>query len=543
MLRLTTFGGVQLREDGAPHVGAASQRRRLALLVLVAAAGSAPISRDKLLALLWPEGETERSRHALRQALHALQHVAGADDLFLGTSALTLNPAVISTDVGELVEAAESGAHQRIVALYRGPFLDGFFINDAPEFERWADVQRAAYATTYVTALEALAAGATTRGDRPAAVAWWRRLATEQPVSARAALGLMRALADAGDRTGALQFAAVHENVVRHELGMEPDASVTELAARLRAGEVAVPAAVSEGHAAAGLRAHTARTRARERQLAWLDRALGTRFDVDVQTAPTSSGGIVGYRAYDRTRQAAVEIQLVDAGVSAIADLDVLRASLERVAALDEPHVARLHEHGYVDGVVYYVVARPEGTSLRDHLARERQLPVAEALGVARDVAAALAHAHARDVLHGDLRPKYVVVTPSGSCLTGLGIAEAIARATTHDRTSTTLRLGSPAYQSPEQLSGDPRLDARADVYSFGCILYEMLAGEVPYASASPTHLVGAKLTAPVPSLRARRDSVSEALEAVVQRCLARAPSDRYRNAGELREALAAVTA
>jgi serine/threonine-protein kinase len=132
-------------------------------------------------------------------------------------------------------------------------------------------------------------------------------------------------------------------------------------------------------------------------------------------------------------------------------------------------------------------------------------------------------------------------VTPGGCLVSGLGIAEAIARATTHDRTSTTIRLGSPAYQSPEQLTGEPRLDARADVYSFGCMLYEMLAGEVPYASASPTHLVGAKLTAPLPSLRARRESVSEALEAVVQRCLARAPSDRYRHAGELREALESI--
>lgn len=541
MLRLTTFGGVQLREDGAPHVGAASQRRRLALLVLVAAAGDSPITREKLVSLLWADADTERARHALRQALHALQQVGGPDGMLLGSTALQLNPAVITSDLAEFVAAAEAGVHERVVALHRGPFLDGFFVGEAPEFERWVDAQRAHYTTTYTSALEALARKAESRGDRAGAVSWWRRLATEQPVSARFALGYMRALAEAGDRTGAIQFATVHETVVRQELGIEPDASVVEYATRLRAGEIESRPGPSEGSVAAGLRQHSARSRMRERQIAWLDRTLGARFDIDTQTPAPASGGVAGYRAYDRVRREPVEIELLDAGVSVVADLDLLRSSLDHIATLSEPHIARLREHGAVDGVVYYIVDRPDGVSLRDHLARERQLPVDEAVSIARGTALALAHAHSHDVLHGDLRPKYVVVAADGCRLTGLGIAEAITRATAHDRTSTALRMGSPAYQSPELLSGEPRLDARADVYSFGCMLYEMLAGEVPFASASATNMVGAKLTSPAPSLRDRRDSVSPALDAVIQRCLARVPSDRYRNGGEVARALEAL--
>src|SRR5688572_20261189 len=132
MLRLTTFGEVVLREDGSPHAGAGSLRRRLALLVLVAAAGRGTVSRDKLLGYLWAESDAERARHALRQSLHALQRSLGTDALFLGTDALQLNPAVISSDLQDVDDAVAAGAHERVIALCKGPFLDGFYVGDAP---------------------------------------------------------------------------------------------------------------------------------------------------------------------------------------------------------------------------------------------------------------------------------------------------------------------------------------------------------------------------------------------------------------------------
>jgi serine/threonine-protein kinase len=543
---------VVLREDGTPHAGAGSLRRRLALLVLVAAAGRGTISRDKLLGLLWPESDAERARHALRQSLHALQRSLGTDVLFLGTDVLQLNPEVISSDVQDVEDAVAAGAHERVIALCKGPFLDGFFLGDAPEFERWAEGQRARYAALCTTSLEACAERATARGDHAAAAAWWRRLAAEQPLSARYALGMMRALVECGDSTGALQFASLHEALVRDELGVEPDAAVVELAARLRGGEAGAAAEGARppgGRAASAVRLAAARGQARDRQREWVERALGDRFILEAGIAP---GGVATpYPAFDRERRAPVEIHLLDPGLAAVADVDQLVARLERLTTLRHPRLVPLYEFGHVDGIVYYVVARPAGESLRELLSRERQLAVGDALVVADDVAAGLEHAHAAGVVHADLRPKHVFVAASpgrdgaaGECraaVAGVGIADALAAATARDRTSSAIRIGSPAYQSPEQLVGDRHRDARSDIYSLGCILYEMLAGDVPFASSSRSHVASGKLTSAAAPLTAVRDTVTPALDAVVQRCIARSPSDRYRTASELRAALRAV--
>lgn len=139
MLRLTTFGGVSLLQEGVPHAGPGSQRRRLALLLLIAASGNRGISRDKILGYLWPESEPEAARHALHQSLHALRRSLAADHLFLGTTSLQLNPDVISSDATEFEEAVAGRYYERAVGLYTGPFADGFFLDDAPEFERWVD--------------------------------------------------------------------------------------------------------------------------------------------------------------------------------------------------------------------------------------------------------------------------------------------------------------------------------------------------------------------------------------------------------------------
>ena len=243
MLRLNTFGGLVLQQDGQLHTGPASQRRRLALLAVVAAAGPRGASRDKLLSLLWPDSDAEPARHSLYQALHAIRRSAGSDEVFLGSTTLQLNPQLITSDVGEFEEAVESGSHEQAVRLYRGPFLDGFRLENAAEYERWQDGERVRHAREYAAALEALAGAAAARGDYPAAVRWWRRLAAAEPVSTSAAVGLIEALVAAGDRAGALQFAGVHSALVRQHLEAEPDPEIEHWIERLRSGEVPAPAA------------------------------------------------------------------------------------------------------------------------------------------------------------------------------------------------------------------------------------------------------------------------------------------------------------
>jgi serine/threonine-protein kinase len=233
MLRLHTFGGLTLARGAEDLTGAATQRRRLALLVLLAVAGPAGVSRDKLLAYLWPESEFERARHVLNQLLYAQRQQVG-DDLFLGRKTLRLNPALIATDVGGFEQALADGDLATAAALYAGPFLDGFFVKDAPEFERWVEEQRVRLAQRALEAIRALAEAAEGGGDGGAALNWWRRAAAIDPFDARVALRLVTALGAAGDRPGALREASRYETRLRQELGVPPDAAFADAIARLR---------------------------------------------------------------------------------------------------------------------------------------------------------------------------------------------------------------------------------------------------------------------------------------------------------------------
>ena len=545
MLRLTTFGGVALRKGGELHTGAASQKRRLALLVMLAAAEGRPVRRDQLLAALWPEADGDHARHALRQALHALQRALETDALFIGTDALELDPSLLSSDVQDFDRADQEQALERLIGVYKGPFLDGFHVSDAPGFERWAEVQRARRATTYVAALEKCAQRDESRGDHASAVAWWRKLAAEEPLRAVPTLGVMRSLVALGDVTAALHFASVHEATVREELGVPPEPAVTALASKLRHGSGSDPVGggtrVAEATRAPASKLAQARTRARDRQREWIERTLGAR--LLLEAGVSAAGADVALPAFDRERRLPVNVHLLDPGVCAVADVDLLLSRFERIVSLRDPRIVALLEYGNADGVVYYVTARPEGESLRQRLAREHQLGVGDAVAIAASVAAALSHAHAAGVLHADLRPKHTYVASEHTSVAALGIAEALGAATSRTRTSAALRMGSPAYQSPEQLTSSQALDPRSDIYSLGCMLYEMLAGEVPFASASPGQAVSAKLTGTAASLRGRRDTVSVELDSAVLKCLARSPSDRFRTADELRVALSELGA
>ncbi|HEX5386996.1 MAG TPA: BTAD domain-containing putative transcriptional regulator, partial [Gemmatimonadales bacterium] len=198
MLRLRLLGTPAVEGGDGPLGGAPAQRKSLALLALLAVGGDRGVSRDKLLAYLWPEAEAERAAHRLTQALYALRRATGADALFLGSGDLRLNPELVSTDVAEFHTARHAGDLARAAALYGGPFLDGFFLSGAPEFERWADNERTGLARDYGETLETLAAEAAAREDHRSAADWWRRLADHEPLNSRVTVHLMYALAAAG---------------------------------------------------------------------------------------------------------------------------------------------------------------------------------------------------------------------------------------------------------------------------------------------------------------------------------------------------------
>jgi len=243
-LRLKTFGGLVIHRPGVPAEGAGAQRRRLALLALLAAAGDRGMSREKLHGFLWAESDLERARKNLAQAVYALRRDLNAEDLVLGTTDLRLNPDLITSDLADFRRALAEQRLEDAIVLYEGPFLDGIYLDEAPEFERWAEAERANLALEYARALETVAGQAGARGDFRLATAYWRRLANADPLNARVALGLMKALAAAGDRGAALQHYRVYEMLLRQELDLTPDPAVRSLAEELRqAGEgaTAVP--------------------------------------------------------------------------------------------------------------------------------------------------------------------------------------------------------------------------------------------------------------------------------------------------------------
>jgi serine/threonine-protein kinase len=247
------------------------------------------------------------------------------------------------------------------------------------------------------------------------------------------------------------------------------------------------------------------------------------------------------YAARD-ARGERVELHAPSRHVAAITRAEHFLETIERVAALADPRVVPIIDFGAAGSLPFYVTPlATDATSLRERLARERPLAVGEALRIAGEVACALAHAHARGIRHGDLRPKHVRLVGDAVSLAGLGLVDALAAAGGDSSPEeTTVRIGAPAYLSPEQLGGEVRADARSDIYALGCVLYEMLAGEAPFGG-SKAGVIARKLTQTAPSVRALRDAVPEALERLIARCLARVPADRYATADELAEALDGV--
>jgi len=232
MYRLRTFGGLQLERGDSPLDGVESQRKALALLAVLTVHGR--LGRERLLALLWPESTSSRARGSLKQLVHVLRKQLSAPDLIEGTAELRLNADRIGSDVQAFLSALREGRPEAAVEHYGGPFLDGVHIEAGAEFERWVDGWRSELETLHRDALETLAMEASARGDTVDAVGWWRRRQGADPLNGRVALRLMEALEAAGERSGALQHARIHELLLQEELGLPVDPAVKELAERLR---------------------------------------------------------------------------------------------------------------------------------------------------------------------------------------------------------------------------------------------------------------------------------------------------------------------
>jgi DNA-binding SARP family transcriptional activator/TolB-like protein len=234
VLRINALGGLFVERDGHPLAGAAAQPRRLAILALLARADDRGVTRDRLMAVLWPDADDERARRALTQAVYALRQDLGDDAAIAGVKELRLNLELVSTDLREFTQARKRDSLEDAAAAYRGSFLDGFHLPGLEEFERWSDTERRAMSREYAEVVEQLALRAEARKEFTVAAGWWQRLAALDPLNARIAVSLMRAFEAAGDPHGAIQHARVHEALLEQHLDLPPDREVIALAARLR---------------------------------------------------------------------------------------------------------------------------------------------------------------------------------------------------------------------------------------------------------------------------------------------------------------------
>lgn len=259
MLFLRTFGGVSLENGGRPLVGAAGQRRPLAVLSVIAAAGDKGISREILQSLFWPDSDPEHARGSLKQILYSFRRDVNEQAITLGTGELRLNPAVITSDVGAFKTAIAAKDLEAAVNSYGGRFLDGFYVKELNELARWVERERELLANEYRTALGNLAKAASNSQDHDAAARWWAKLATDDPHASRIALAYMRALAMANEREAAIRHGEVHARIVREDLEAEPDPAIASLIAELRvAGSLPKSSDMTSGVALSGSGSKTA---------------------------------------------------------------------------------------------------------------------------------------------------------------------------------------------------------------------------------------------------------------------------------------------
>jgi eukaryotic-like serine/threonine-protein kinase len=244
------------------------------------------------------------------------------------------------------------------------------------------------------------------------------------------------------------------------------------------------------------------------------------------------------YLARDLKHERKVAIKVLNADpTSEVGELRFIR-EIRLLARLQHPNILPLHDSGHVEALLYYVMPYVNGETLRKRIDRERRLAIAEAAVFAKETADALACAHAQGIVHRDIKPENILLSAGHAVVADFGIARAIDVAGIRSLTRTGIGSpGTPAYMSPEQLLGDRDVDYRADIYSVGCVLYEMLTGKPPFAGKEG---FVKRFTEGAPVAKSVRGDVPQWLDAVIQKAMARDPGDRYATATDLVRALAA---
>jgi len=274
--------------------------------------------------------------------------------------------------------------------------------------------------------------------------------------------------------------------------------------------------------------------------IAGLNAALVDHYIIDRELG--HGGMAMVYLARDLKHERFVALKTLRPEIAVALGRERFLREIKLAARLQHPNILPVYDSGDVGGVLYYVMPFVEGESLRDRLDREPQLPLDDALQIAREVAEALAYAHEHDVVHRDIKPENIMMSGGHAVVADFGIARAVSAAGGDKLTETGLAIGTPAYMSPEQAAGTGQVDRRSDIYSLGCVLYETLAGQPPFTGSTAQAIMARHSLDSVPRLRIVRETIPDALEAVINRALAKVPADRYATAAQFAEAIAVAS-
>jgi len=267
-------------------------------------------------------------------------------------------------------------------------------------------------------------------------------------------------------------------------------------------------------------------------ELSRLTSALEGRYRIERELG--RGGMAIVYLASDLRHQRPVAIKVMEPSLAATLGPDRFLREISVLARLQHPNILALVDSGEADGVLYYVMPHLSGGSLRARLDRERELPIAEALPILREIAEALAHAHAEGIVHRDIKPENVLFSSGHAQVADFGIARIVGDVDPATALTTIgMTVGTPRYMPPEQLLGDVSVDHRADLYSLGALAYEMLSGVPPFAGTNVAQLASAHATGTAVPLVERRPAVPQALDDLVMRSLSKRPADRWQSARE----------
>jgi len=260
---------------------------------------------------------------------------------------------------------------------------------------------------------------------------------------------------------------------------------------------------------------------------------LSGRYTIDRELG--QGGMAVVFLAHDVRHDRKVALKVLRPEVSAEIGAERFLREIKMAAGLNHPHILPVYDSGEADGLLFYVMPNMEGRSLREHLEQKRQLPLEEALKITREVAAALDYAHRHQVVHRDIKPENILLHEGAAMVADFGIGKALSG--NGSITQTGMTLGTPAYMSPEQSSGDADIDGRSDLYSLACVLYEMLSGEPPFTGPNAQAIIAKRFVSPIPKVRTTRD-IPEVVDEALTRALSRTPVDRFPTAADFAEAL-----